>query len=125
MDIRVREHTISVQIIALDGRLDVFSVSALRDTRDRLLNAGHCYFVVDLQALTFMDSAGLAALVSLLKRARQVGGEVVLVKPTDPAAYRTLSLTRFDHVFALRDSVEQALSYFMPHLDGSADQRNG
>lgn len=62
--------------------------------------------------MDFMDSAGMAALVSLLKQARQVGGNVVLVRPTNPATYRILTLTRFDQVFMMAETVKDALIMF-------------
>ena len=69
-------------------------------------------FVLDLSRTAFIDSAGMSAMVSLLKRARQAGGDVVLVKPTDPAAFRILTLTRFDQVFQITDTVDDALKRF-------------
>lgn len=109
MQVSHREHIVQVEILALTGRLDAFNVRVLRDTQDKLLGNGGKYFVVDLSDVTFMDSAGLSGLVSLLKRARQAGGEAVLVSPTEPAAYRILTLTSFDRVFKLVNSVDAGI----------------
>lgn len=110
MEINVREHVIRIQIIQIQGRLEAFTVGRLREQQDALIEAGANRFAVDLSATVFMDSAGMAALVSLLKRARQAGGEVALVKPTDEAAYRILMLTRFDQVFTMKDSIDEAIN---------------
>lgn len=96
MELTLQQHTIQVNILEIKGRLDAASVPGLREAQTRLLEAGERHFVVDLSQATFMDSAGMSALVSLLKRARQAGGDVILVKPEDPEAHRILSLTRFD-----------------------------
>lgn len=112
MEINVREHLVRVQIIEIEGRLEAFTVGELRQTQSQLTEAGNLHFVVDLSKTSFMDSAGMSALVSLLKRSRQEGGDVVLVKPVDPAAYRILTLTRFDQVFQMADTVEDALKRF-------------
>lgn len=109
MEIRTREYVVRIHIIEIEGRLDAFSVAALREQQESLLESGAHQFVVDLSAVDFIDSAGMAAMVSLLKRARQAGGNVVLVKPGDPAAYRILTLTRFDQVFAMAETVDDAI----------------
>lgn len=111
MDIGIDEHVIRNKIITLSGRIDAFSVPALREAQERMLAEGHSRFVVDLRQVTFMDSAGLSTLVTLLKRARQAGGNVVLVSPTDPAAMRILSLTRFDQVFYLSSDIDDAVKH--------------
>jgi anti-sigma B factor antagonist len=112
MDIIVTDYVIHISVITLSGRLDAFTVQGLREIQERLLAEGKIYFVADLSGATFMDSAGMSALVSLLKRARQAGGSVVLIGPNDPAAYRILTLTRFDQVFVMVKSVKDAV----PHL---------
>ena len=112
MELTVREHIVRIHILEIRGRLEAFTVGQLREQQAALIDAGGAYFVVDLSQAAFMDSAGMSALVSLLKQARQAGGNVVLVKPTDPAAYRILTLTRFDQVFAIEDTVEDAIKQF-------------
>lgn len=112
MEIRTHEHLIRVQIIEIVGRLDAFSVQSLRDEQAKLLDAGAINFIIDLSQTTFMDSAGMSALVSLLKQVRQNGGEMIMVKPKEAAAYRILTLTRFDQVFTMAASTEEAISKF-------------
>lgn len=112
MEITTREYHIHVDIIQISGRLEAFTVKDLRSEQDKLMENGGKNFVIDLSPTEFMDSAGMSALVSLLKRSRQAGGEVILVKPTDPAAFRILTLTRFDQVFKIVDSVDEALKLF-------------
>lgn len=108
MQFNIREHVTRVHVIEIQGRLEAFTVGALREEQARLLESGELHFIVDLSQTTFMDSAGLSALVSLLKRARQAGGDVVLIKPADPSASRILTLTRFDQIFLLAETVEDA-----------------
>ena len=59
-----------IMIVAAQGRLDVLSAPILRERLDHLLSEGVTKFVVDLSAVSFLDSAGMAVLVNLLKRAR-------------------------------------------------------
>jgi len=112
MEITTRTLHKRIDTIQIHGRLEAFTVKDLREEQERLLSDGAKNFVVDLSQTEFMDSAGMSALVSLLKRSRQVDGNVVLVKPVDPAAYRILTLTRFDQVFTIVETDEEALKQF-------------
>ena len=101
--------TSEIKIVAPQGRLDVLSAPVLREHLDHLVAEGATKFVIDLSAVPFLDSAGMSILVSLLKRARQGGGNVKLVAPHAMAPRQLLDLTRFDRVFPMADSVEAAL----------------
>lgn len=109
MDIHVSAQTFRVQVVTLGGRFDAFSAPDVRQRLQELLNEGDKYFVLNLRDLTFMDSAAMAVLVSLLKSARTAGGGVTLVKPSNESALRILILTKFDRVFRLSETVEAAV----------------
>lgn len=96
-------------IVALPGRIDAAAVPARRDELAALLAEGIDRVVVDLSCASFLDSAGIAMLVSLLKKARTTGGDVRMVEPADEAVRRIIRLTRLDLVFAWSPSCEQAL----------------
>jgi anti-sigma B factor antagonist len=99
MNIVVREQIQRTVTLAPQDRLDAFSAPALRRQLDDLAEAGVKDFVIDLSDTPFMDSAGMAVLVSLLRRCRQTGGSVKLVWPRAEAVRRTLQLTQFDRIF--------------------------
>lgn len=112
MELTVTEHVIRTLIVAPRERIDAFSAPELRAELERLFAEGVRRFVIDLAAVPFLDSAAMAVLVSLLKRARLDGGDVCLVWPADEAAQRILRLTKFDRVFAISESVDAALRSF-------------
>lgn len=112
MKTTITEHVIRTIVAAPQERLDAFSAPVLREQLERFLDEGVSQFVVDLSAAPFMDSAGLAALVTLLKHARQAGGDVKLVWPQEEGARRILRLTKFDRVFDIAETVEAALNTF-------------
>ena len=112
MDMTITEHVIRIAVVAPRQRIDAFSAPELRTQLEQLLESGVQRFVLDLSAVPFLDSAGMAALVSLLKRARQANGDVRLVWPIEEAARRILHLTKFDRVFTIADTVDAALNDF-------------
>lgn len=99
-------------VITLNGRITAFQAGALREQFAVLLDDGAKYFVLDLSQVEFLDSAGLAAMVYLLKQARQQGGDAKMILPKLGTAQRILQLTRFDKVFPLEETVEDALQSF-------------
>jgi anti-anti-sigma factor len=112
MELVVTEHTIRIKIIKPTDRLAALEVPGARKQLDQLLSEGITNFVIDLSETPFLDSAGMAVLVSLLKSARQKGGTVKLVWPKREAVRRILNLTKFDRVFNMVESVEEAVKNF-------------
>lgn len=110
--IQVTQGTINYTIIELEGRIDTFSAPGLRENIDQLLEQEEKYFVVDLAKATFLDSAGLAVLVQLLKRARSNEGDVKIILPEDKNVRRIFELTRFDRVFDIIPSKDLVLKGF-------------
>lgn len=111
-NLEIFEQTKRITILAFTDRLDAFSAADTREKIDNLLDGGAVNFVIDLREVSFMDSAGVAVLVNLLKRARQVGGDVKLVEPTSQMTIRILRLTKFDKVFEMFATAEEAANSF-------------
>lgn len=107
MEINIIGQTSNMTTIMPEGRLDILTAPDFRETLDILLLSGTSNFVIDLSQTKFLDSAGLAVLVNLLKRCRLAGGDVKLVRPSHDGVLRILELTRFDRIFAFIDGPVQ------------------
>jgi anti-sigma B factor antagonist len=99
MKIVINEQVQRTVTVAPQDRLDAFSAPQLRAQLEQLMESGVNDFIIDLSQTPFMDSAGMAVLVSLLRRSRQLGGRVRLVWPRSEPVRRTLQLTQFDRIF--------------------------
>ena len=99
LEINTTEQVIKIATLSLHGRLDAVEAPALRRQCDEYLANEFNHLVFDLSDVTMLDSAGLAVLVSALKRTRLKNGDVRLVWPKAEAASRILKLTKFDQVF--------------------------
>jgi len=64
--------------LTIAGELDVVSVYDLRPVLDTLVTGRPRRVEVDLSRLRILDSSGVGALISLYKRVRAQGGEVVV-----------------------------------------------
>ena len=79
LEIDVSE-TGGVRRLRLRGELDLAGI----DRFERLVTgAGPATFVVDLRALTFIDSSGLRALIMADERVRADGGRIIVVRGPD------------------------------------------
>ena len=95
-------------VITPSGRLTVVTAPQLRTVVAEQIALGHRLIVVDLSSTEFVDSSGLGALVSCLKSARQAGGDLRIVAPTEQVAM-VLKMTNLDRILQPRASVADAL----------------
>ncbi|MFO0550470.1 MAG: STAS domain-containing protein [Polyangiaceae bacterium] len=82
--------------LTIDGTLDALTAPELRPSLDALVTEGRKSITIDLSNLRLIDSSGVGALVSLLKRVRAYGGEVRIagLKDQPRAIFRLLQLDR-------------------------------
>ena len=85
----------------LNRRIDAHMAAAFRAALIDRIDAGARRIRVDLQQVEFMDSAGLGALVSALKRIGR-DGELTICAPR-PAVRSMFELTRLDRLMPIVD----------------------
>jgi anti-anti-sigma factor len=112
MKIKIDEIITRIVVVTPQERVDAFNAPELRQRLAKLVDDGAHNLVIDLSLVPFLDSAGMAVLVSALKRARQAGGDAKLVSPQSEAARRTLHLTKFDRVFDMAETAAEAVNRF-------------
>ena len=83
-------------IVTLAGEIDIATVTGLRERLFELAASGDP-LVVCLDQVSFIDSAGVGALVGTAKRAAAYGGglQVVCARPTTRQLFRLTGLDRW------------------------------
>ncbi|GAA3197145.1 STAS domain-containing protein [Dactylosporangium siamense] len=94
-------------VVRADGELDVSTAPQLRQTITSALDDAGDKVIVDLSAVTFMDSTTLGVLIGAHNRVRESGGFLGLVCPDDKIR-RVFRITGLDNVFTLYDTVPDA-----------------
>lgn len=90
------------------GRLDAKSSPNLKSVFQQLMESAEPKkIIVDLQSVHFIDSSGLAALVSGLRRARENGCSLVL-SGAQSQAQIVFRLTMMDRVLPIYPSYQEA-----------------
>ena len=97
----------SVAVVAPPETLAAETLGDFHAQVDQLVRAGARYFVVDLGRVTFVDGAGLAALVQLYKQVRIGEGDIRLAAVA-PTLMHILELTRLNRVFDIFPTVAAA-----------------
>ncbi|HET7367982.1 MAG TPA: STAS domain-containing protein [Gaiella sp.] len=98
-----------IVVVRAKGDLDAFTAPELRTHLHEATAGDADLVVVDLARVTFIDSAGLGALVGAHRRMREAEGALRIVRPPDLVA-RAFELTGLDEVLDLRDDRAHALA---------------
>jgi anti-anti-sigma factor len=100
-------HERGYPIVTLAGEIDIAAVARLQEQLFELAASGHP-LVADLDQVSFIDSAGLAALVGAATRAAAHGGSlhVVCARPQIRQLFR---LTGLDRRLAPARTLDEAL----------------
>jgi stage II sporulation protein AA (anti-sigma F factor antagonist) len=96
-------------VISAAGEIDLNNAGSLRDALLSALNAGAIGLVVDLTAATFLDSAGVNALVRASRRAAATGATLRLAVAA-PALLRVLDLVGINQLIEVHPGVAEAVA---------------
>ncbi|GAB3206286.1 anti-sigma B factor antagonist [Marinactinospora thermotolerans DSM 45154] len=92
-------------MVAIRGEIDLYTAPRLHDELIGALDGGASRLIADLSGVDFCDSTGINVLLSAMKRAREKGGDLVLVAPR-PAVTKILQITGLDAVFTVHTSAD-------------------
>ncbi len=98
MSVRQQE----LALVVLTGRLDVSTVSVVRERLHAAVDAGTGLLVVDLSGVQSVDVTGLGMLAGTYRRA-QAAGRTMVLRAVSPRVARLLHVTRLDRVLPMED----------------------
>ena len=86
-------------VVKVGGEIDIYSGAELRDELLRVLRRHGAQLILDLDEVTFMDSAGIEVLLATRRRARLEGGWVRLIRASS-CVRRMITLAGLQREFA-------------------------
>lgn len=98
-----------VAVVEAAGEVDLATVPKLREAISEQIVAGRTNVLVNLQAVTYLDSTGLGVLVGAVKAVHAAGGSLRVVCD-NPRLLRLLRITGLDKALAVHPTVESALA---------------
>lgn len=101
-----------VSVVDLQGKITIGEGDVvLRDKVQELLDGGHKKILLNLEKVSYMDSAGIGELVACFKRSREKDGTVKLLRPSGKVE-DLLQLTKLWEVFEIFSDESQAVGSF-------------
>ncbi|PIR20056.1 MAG: anti-anti-sigma factor [Deltaproteobacteria bacterium CG11_big_fil_rev_8_21_14_0_20_47_16] len=100
-----------IVVLKCKGSLDAESVASFKKSTQKMVDEGSRYFVIDATALNFVDSMGLGAIISLMRRVQADRGEIKLAS-LSPDIRMIFELTRLHRVFDICATVSDACKKF-------------
>ena len=101
-----------VAIVDFAGKITIGEGDVvLRNTVQELLDSGTKHILLNLEKVSYMDSAGIGELVACYKRAKEKEGTVKLLNPSGKV-YDLLQLTKLEEVFETYKDEKEALVSF-------------
>jgi anti-sigma B factor antagonist len=101
-----------VWVVDLSGKITIGEGDVvLREKVTDLLESGQMSVLLNLEKVSYMDSAGIGELVACYKRAKEKGGNVKLLNPSGKV-YDLLSLTKLEEVFETFNDEQEAVSSY-------------
>jgi anti-sigma B factor antagonist len=101
-----------VKIVQPSGILNNSEAGQLCREVNEVIQAGTRFVLVDLQAVTFIDSSGLGGLVNAFKSARAAGGKLVFCSVCDQARmlFEITGMDQIFEIFSSRSEFDQAFA---------------
>ena len=104
----------SVVVCRIAGEVETVTVSQFRQGLAEVASSPRV--VIDLSKVTFVDSAGLGALIGGIRRTRELGGDVT-VACGRPVLMRLLRTTGFDRIVTIATTTGEAIQA-LTHSNG-------
>ncbi len=101
-----------IGIYSLSGiLLDAREATQLNNEMENQLAENRLFFILNMQDLLYLNSAGIGCLISLYTKVRNQGGEMVLCNIAEPVN-KLLLMTKLQAVFSIKENIEEAKKYF-------------
>ena len=95
-----------IEVIRPSGIIDGISGNEIRQRAIQLLNDGTKIILVDCQNISFMNSAGIGALVAALKAINNEGGEFYLCSLNSQVKI-IFKMTKMNRIFQIFTDIEE------------------
>lgn len=101
-----------IEVIQPSGILDSISGNELRQQAIELANKNINIILIDCQDITFMNSAGIGALVAALKAVRNAGGELYICSLNNQVEiiFQMTKMNRIFQIFANKEQFQEEIT---------------
>lgn len=117
MDIKVSTRPVNdkTSIIEVQGEIDVYTASWVKDAVNEAMEKGHYFIIINLEKVRYIDSTGLGVLIGALKRAKEHKGGISLIC-TNPQIKKIFSITGLAKIFSIYKTEEESIKALAKEL---------
>ena len=101
----------SIQKVRISGYLDSSTFPQLQEHLNNLMKQGNLHYLLDLEDLDYISSAGLGVLMGILREVREKDGDLKIVNMSEKIE-RVFYLLGFSRLMKVYASEEEALESF-------------
>ncbi len=98
-----------ILIISVKGRMGEVTAPEFEERMRELIDEGETRFIVDLEGLEYISSAGLRGLLTSAKTLKEKNGQIFLSGLTG-AVKEVFEISQFISIFSIFESIEAALA---------------
>ena len=106
-------------LLSASGRIDLSNAETFKDALSNALSKAKKALILDLSGVDYISSAGLRALMIAFK-AGKAEGKAFGIAALQPLLLEIFTISRFNLVFPLCDTVPQAVEKLAPNVGGTA-----
>jgi anti-sigma B factor antagonist len=101
-----------IAVVQPEGFVNAHTVRQFESALEDLVQAGRFTILLDCEALNYISSAGLGAIMGLIEPIRASGGDILLcnLQHNVRSIFDTLGFTQLYRVFGSREEALQALA---------------
>ncbi len=105
---RQPENDAGITVFELRGYIDAHTVIEFEKAVYGVMESGTRAVVLDIGGLSYISSAGIGAMMGLARKLSQMGGDLVLLNPTQKV-FSILEGLGFTKIFKIAESEDEAL----------------
>lgn len=98
-----------VSILGVEGRLDSMTALDFEKQLGKLIDAGSVFIALDCAKLDYVSSAGLRAILSAAKKAKQAGGKLAIGSPSRQVG-EILDIAGFASILPIFKTIAEAIN---------------
>lgn len=97
-------------LIELEGRLMIHEdAQKLHQDVSKLINNDNNHVIVSLEKLEYLNSSGLGALITILTKSRNMGGDTLITK-VPKLINELLLVSKLNTVFKIEENTDEAIN---------------
>ncbi len=110
---KIIDQSSDIMMIQIDGPLDTVAAYTFQEQLEDLIETGTYKFIINLEALEYISSAGIGVFPAIAKTLHEHEGGIVFIHVSSKIA-KLFAMIGLTTIFTIRPNMEEALKEFIP-----------